>query len=296
MYLFQRIEEVTIQHNDTRRVIGEFILQEKAKVLNYTIKEIAELTYTSKAAVVRFAQSLGYSGWREFIKAFMQEVHYQERHSQDIDANYPFEMNDSTKDIVEKLKTLQMETLQDTVDIMDIQMVDKATDMLLKAKRIAIFGLSPNNFLGELFRRKLTAIGKPIEVVNSGEGGIVSRTLTEEDCVIMISYSGNNIKVVPILHLTMLQERHVPVIGITSGGSTYIRDHVACVLTISSREKLFTKIANFTTEQSISFILNILFSTYFTKNYQANAKFKIEGARLLEVQRETTLKEMRDEF
>jgi hypothetical protein len=45
--------------------------------------------------------------------------------------------------------------------------------------------------------------------------------------------------------------------------------------TISSREKLYSKIANFSTEESINYILNTLFSCYFSQNYEENLKNKI---------------------
>lgn len=294
MYLFQRIEEVAIKHNDARRAVGEFVLREKDNIMNYTIQEIAEQTYTSKATVVRFAKTLGYSGWREFIKDFVAEVHYEDSHSKDVDVNYPFNAGDTTSEVIEKLRTLQMEAIQDTTDIMDVAVMEEAANRLFKAKRVALLGMSPNIYIGELFRRKMVTVNKPVEVVNPTEDGIVSRTLGPEDCAIVISYSGNTENVAPTSHIKTLKDRGVKLIGITSGGTNYIRDNIDCVLTISSKERLYTKIANFATEESIQFILNVLFSVYFKKEYQKNIQFKIEGSRFLEIRRHTSLNEMKD--
>ena len=54
MYLFQRIEEMTIEYQDARSVIAEFLLNEKAHLYQYTMDEVAHLTYTSKPTLGRF--------------------------------------------------------------------------------------------------------------------------------------------------------------------------------------------------------------------------------------------------
>ena len=41
MYLFQRIEEMTIEYQDARSVIAEFLLNEKAHLYQYTMDEVA---------------------------------------------------------------------------------------------------------------------------------------------------------------------------------------------------------------------------------------------------------------
>lgn len=261
MYLFQKIEEVMMNYHDARHAVGEFVLHEQKNLYKYTINEVAEYSYTSKATVVRFAKTLGFEGWRDFMKAFIAEVKYQETHHADVDANYPFHEKSSHQEIIESLKTLQMESIQDSADLMDMDMLKMATTYLVKSKHIVIFGLSPNIFLGELFRRKMISIGKKVDIANLGEMGIISRTMDEQDCAIVISYSGNNKHAEPM----------------------------------SSKERLYTKIANFATEESLQFILNVLYSCYYREEYQKNCLFKIQSSKILESRRNAVLNEMQDE-
>lgn len=295
MFLFQKIEEMMMNYDDARHSIGEFVLNEKDNLYKYTINEVAEYSYTSKATVVRFAKTLGFTGWREFMKAFISEVKYQEIHRGDVDANYPFNEKSSLDEIVEGVKRVQIESIQDTSDLLDIDMLMKATDYLIKAKHIVIFGLSPNVFLGELFRRKMITIGKHIDIVKLGEMGIISRILGPEDCAILISYSGNNENAEPMCYLPLLLGKKVPVIGITSDGDNYMRRQLSCVLTISSKERLYTKVSNFATEESIQFILNILFSSYYVRNFQSNNLFKLQNSKILEQRRSTVLNNVKDD-
>ena len=222
MYLFQKIEEVMMNYHDARHAVGEFVLHEQKNLYRDTINEVAEYSYTSKATVVRFAKTLGFEGWRDFMKAFIAEVKYQETHHADVDANYPFHEKSSHQEIIESLKTLQMESIQDSADLMDMDMLKMATTYLVKSKHIVIFGLSPNIFLGELFRRKMISIGKKVDIANLGEMGIISRTMDEQDCAIVISYSGNNKHAEPMSYLQNLLDQKVSIIGITSGGDNYM--------------------------------------------------------------------------
>lgn len=296
MFLFQKIEELMMTHHDARYAVGEFVMHEQTNLHNYTISEIADQTYTSKATVVRFAKTLGFEGWKEFMKAFIAEVRYQEAHQGDVDVNYPFKEKDTTREIIENIKKVQIEAIQDTADLMEDYMIEKATRYLYRAKHIALFGMSPNVYLGESFRRKLVTVGKTIEIAQPGEMGITARTLGEQDCAIVISYSGNNETAEPVKHVSMLLDLHVPIIAITSGGDNYLRQHLDCVLTISSKERLYTKITSFASEQSISFILNILFAKYFAQDYQKHCFFKIQSSKDLERSRTVALKELQDDI
>lgn len=281
-------------YHDARHAVGEFVLAQQANLYQYTITEIAEYTYTSKATVVRFAKTLGFDGWKEFMKAFISELKYQEAHQGDVDVNYPFKEKDSTSQIIDQIKKIQIESIKDTADLMDEKLIEQASNYLLQSQRVVIFGISPNIYLGELFRRKLMTIGKQIDIARQGESGIISRTLGKSDCAILISYSGNNEHTEPLLHMKTMVDAGVSIIGISGGGDNYMRTHLDCVLTMSSKERLYTKIANFASEESIAFILNVLFACYFAKNYQENCFFKIQSAKNLENTRIAILNEMKD--
>lgn len=295
MFLFQKIEEMMMTHKDARHAVGKFVLEQKDNLYKYTVNDIAEQTYTSKATVVRFAKALGFDGWKDFIKAFISEIKYQEAHQTDIDANYPFYETSSTQEIIDGLKKVQIESIQDTADLLDVQQVKRAVDYLEESHRVIIFGLSPNNYLGELFRRKMMGIDKIVEIARLGEMGLISRTMTENDCAIMISYSGNSVNESPVLHLQTLLDNKVPVIAITSDGDNYLRRNVSCILTMSSKERLYTKISNFATEESIQYILNILFSCFYARNHRKNNSFKLRTSHILENQRKTSLNRLKEE-
>jgi len=296
MTLAQRVEELTISSGgDSKRTIGEFVLQQKSRLCEFSTQQIADETYTSKSALVRFAKALGFSGWKDFAKEFVSEQHYQDTHYSDVDPNVPFRADSSTKDIISLMCSLQMESLMDTADLIKPWTIDKVVDLLDRSNRIALFGMSPNNLLGELFRRRMLTVGKLVEIPALGDNGLLAASLREGDCAIIISYSGNSHTCEPLNVLRFLEKNHVPAVGITSCGTNYLRQHAAYTLSISSQEKLFSKISTFATETSILYILNVLFSAYFARNFQKNFKEKVDTGRVLEYQRFSSLSELKED-
>ena len=78
-------------------------------------------------------------------------------------------------------------------------------------------------------------------------------------------------------------------IGITSGGNNYLREHLSCVFTMSSKERLYTKISTFASEESIQYIFNALYANYYSKAYQENNQFKIQNAKIIENKRQSVI-------
>lgn len=295
MNIIQQVEEQTMQYGSgAKKSIGEFVLQERSRLHNYTIQQIADKTYTSKAALVRFAKGLGFSGWREFCNAFVAEQKYQDEHYSDVDPNFPFKKGSSNKDIINLMCSLQMESLMDTADFMlENPHLDDAVELLRRSNRIVVFGMSPNTLLGELFTRRMLSIGRYVDVPTS-DFGLAAGSLRENDCAILISYSGNSWMREPVSVLPHLEKNHVPVIAITSLGDNLLRQHATYTFSMSSRERLYSKISTFSTETSILYILNVLFSCYFARDYDANLDYKVSIASKLEQQRKASLDEMRE--
>ncbi len=285
MYLFQKIEEMSLNYTDARKSIGEFLLAERSNAANYTMQEIADLTFSSKATLSRFAKKAGYSGWVEFMTAFLEEARYIESNFSNIDVNIPFDKTDNTSELIRKMKTLQTEALEESSRVLDPNAVQRAGEMILRARQIVVFGMRPNSVIAELFRMNMENIGILVHVADTDHGGTVAAALSEKDIAIVVSYSGNNPERTPMRYISTLKKQNVPVISITGAGESYLRDCSDICLTMASREHLFTKIASFSTEESLGFIYNVLFAYCFKKNFEKNYERKVKNSRILEAHR-----------
>ena len=108
-----------------------------------------------------------------------------------------------------------------------------------------------------------------------------------EACAIIVSYSGET----PILVRVMkvLKAKSIPVIVITNIGENSLTKEADCILRITTREKLYSKIATFSTDMSITYLLDVLYSCVFALNYEQNVKTKTAISRAIETGRVSSL-------
>ena len=68
-----------------------------------------------------------------------------------------------------------------------------------------------------------------------------------------------------------------------------------CVLRICTRERQYSKIATFTTDSSIAYLLDVLYSCLFVLDYEKNLQMKIDAGRVIELGRESTVEIIREQ-
>ena len=182
----------------------------------------------------------------------------------------------------------------DTADLLREWEIDETVKIMKRSRRIAVFGINPNNMMGELFRRRMLSIGRLVEIPSLGDSGLLASSLTSDDCVFIISYSGNSVHREPLNILRFLEPKQIPVIAITSRGDNYLRRHAKLALTISSQERLYSKISTFATETSIHYILNVVFASYFTSDFHRHFEEKVSRGKMLEYERFSSVAELKE--
>lgn len=293
MYISQKIEERCLNHQGASSIVGEYLLKEKRNIRNYSLQQIADATFTSPATLVRIAKKLGYSGWNSFSKAYCDECLYMEKRDHQTDPDKPFSQKDRPIIIAEKISELMQESLRGTKEILDEAELEAAVKILDESDHILLMGMAPHAYLCELFEREMLTIGKRVSVCQlQGNYHYDVASLGEHDCIIMISYSGNNEKRFPMSFLPMIKQQGTRLIAITSEGDNLLRKEADCTLTILSRERIYSKIATFSTEISVYYLLNALFSCYFALDYDANLEYKIGVSKQREQTRNTVLKDI----
>ena len=285
MLLIKKVEQAAITNKGSKRAIANYILQGGNDLAIQTVDEVASKVYTSKASVVRFAKSLGFNGWRDFSLALNKEKHYLNSHNNDVNANFPFKKEDSFATVIANLKQLEVQTLEITSYLFKQKSLMQAAKIISEAKLTALFAESPNNYLAELFKRKLLSIGKQSNVFKDDEVGLETGTLSQTDCAIVISYSGTKVSRA-VRHVNLLLANKVPVIALTSDTTNFLRSHADISLLMASEENLYTKIAAFQTETSIEYILNVLFALVFQLDFDGNQYYHLDSAHYLELNRQ----------
>lgn len=292
MLIKERLERCDFSNSE--RVIIDFILENGMKIRDLTTKDIANATYTSPSTLIRIAHKMKFNGWNELKEAYLKEVEYLETHFCDIDANYPFKNNDTIMSIVSKLATLKKESISDTLSLVTHDDLQKAVQIIRKTSSIYLFAVSNNGLITQEFAHNMSRIQKKVTICNL-QGELVYSAVNADpnSCAIIVSYSGET----PIFKnvILALKGNHIPIIGITNIGDNTVSRNANVVLRICTREKLYSKIATFSTDISFEYILDLLYSCVFALNYDANIERKTTVSKIIEQGRFSTLDILKEE-
>lgn len=292
MLIEQKMEQIKL--SSAQKQVAEFIREKRSQIKDYTIKEIANQTYTSVATVVRLAHKLGYDGFEEFKKDFLQEVHYLESHFSSIDPNYPFDYHDNIQTIANKISILAKETIDDTLSLIEHDSLQKAVWTLKKAKQIHLCAISYSLELGKLFKMDMQRLGVLVNIYDiNGEELFLPSTISKDDCVLFVSYSGQIENLCTLAKIA--REKGAKVIVISSLGNNELKKYADVILNISTREKLYSKIKGYSNEISIKLILDILYSCYFSIEYDENNRKRKMISQAAESHRKSTVNIMKED-
>ena len=282
MLIIQKMEVIKLSSNE--EIIKNFILENKEQLKNLTLKQIAAKIYVSPAALVVFAKKMGYSGWNEFKEDFILELQYLNSHFQQIDANIPFNSQDNIMKIANKIGTLQKETIDDTLTLLDHDSLQQALTLIKNCSAIYLFGTSMSYIAAQEFSYAMKRLGMPVEFcLDPIEQVFQTHTLPSDALAIIISYTGETAPIVNACQI--LQKRKIATITITSIGDNTINKYSDVSLYLCTRENVHSKISSFSSRQSIHTILDILYSCYFAFNYQNNYQKTITMNKTIELKR-----------
>lgn len=279
MLIIEKLKKT--KFSSSEKVLVDYILTKKETIRDKTTKEISAETYTSPSTLIRIAKKVGYSGWNELKENYLKEILYLDSHFKEVDANFPFLKNDSIMSIANKIAILNKETIDDTLSLINREELQKAINIIKNSFSINLFASSINLIISEDFKYKMARINKKVEICSiEGEQMFAVHNCTPDSCAIVISYSGESNLIVQITET--LKSLKVPIIVITGVGNNTLSKHSDSILNISTREKLYSKIANFSINDSICYILDVLYSCTFSLNYDENLRYKIETSKRID--------------
>lgn len=290
MLVRERMKACDFSNNE--RALVEFILEKGQEIKDMTTKEIARQVFASPSTLVRIAHKMNFSGWNELKEAFLKEEEYLNSHFQGIDANLPFGKGDSAMAIAGKIAALRKEAIDDTRSLLDGETLKEAVRIMGAASSIGIYAASNNLIIAREFQHNMARIGKKAEMCQlQGEVVYTAYLADRSSCALMVSYSGET----PILLrcAQTLKKHKIPVIAITNIGTSSLAGLADCVLRICTRERQYSKIATFTTDSSIAYLLDVLYSCLFVLDYEKNLQMKIDAGRVIELGRESTVEIIR---
>lgn len=177
MNFLENIEQHQQTYSKTEQKVYQFVTNNLDILETYTITKIAEQSHTSTSAVLRFCQTLGYKGFKDFRYDAISFLHH----------HYKKDSVDQLDRILDNYSSLmnQFRTLDRTI-------IQKLIRSILTHKPLHIFGVHlsslPAKFL-YMGCQDLGIAGHFAGDLNSGAH--LTNIINEEDTLIMFSISGN---------------------------------------------------------------------------------------------------------
>ncbi|WP_312698924.1 MurR/RpiR family transcriptional regulator [Sedimentibacter sp.] len=172
-----------------QKQIAQFIIDHYDKAAFMTAAKIGETVDVSESTVVRFASTIGYSGFPELQKALQVLIKNKLTTVQRISLDSDI-VNDKDK-LHKRILKNEMNTLRGLYETIDTNELDKATDLIMNADKVYILGLRTSSTLSNYLGFYLDVILDNVKVLNnSGVNSLYEEVIRikETDVLIVISY------------------------------------------------------------------------------------------------------------
>ena len=177
----------------TERKIASWILANPQQTTTMTVSQLAAQCGAAPSAVIRFCKSVAVGGFSDLKLALAAELGSTKPQNR-LPA---FAEGDATENVVRKVFCSGIQTLNDTLELLDYEILGAMADALAAAKRIFIFGIGTSAVIASDAQYRLSQMGlwatacTDILMMN-----VTASNLRQDDAVLAISHSGRTRAVV----------------------------------------------------------------------------------------------------
>lgn len=196
----------------SQKQISEFIISNYDRAAFMTAAALGEEVDISESTVVRFANALGYTGYKDFQKGLQELVKNKLTTVQRISMVSTYENN---KSILKKVMEKDIDNIEKTINEIEYDTFQNAIDLILHAENIYVLGLRTSSFLAGYLGFYLSFILKNVKVVAAGPNDVFEQLLNvdSKDLIIGISYPRYSRRTLEALNYG--KEKNCKIISIT---------------------------------------------------------------------------------
>lgn len=227
----ERIKSYYDSFSMVEKRIADCILSNPDIVTDSTVAQLSLVCGTSAASVVRFSKSIGFKGFNE-LKYYMEN---QILTSYGIEQ--AIEREDDIATIKQKFANLNRMIIDETMQMLDNETLERAIDKLMHAKRILIIGEGGSGSICISTYNLFLQLGLPCSVETDAFLQVMATThLDEDDVVLAIIHSGSTKNTVDSMKQAKLNG--ATVITITGYSKSPMSEQADIVLYTTTRNTL----------------------------------------------------------
>ncbi len=194
-----KIHHLYPQMGFAEKKIADFILGDTQSLFDLSISELAQQCDCGAATIVRFSRRLGFKGYQALKLGIIKEI------SETSTVDREILPEDSCFTIFQK-KLADIEfTLRSTEGVLNEQTLEDAANKIMKAKRIAIFGLGNSSSVAMDAAHKFLRLGLDAQACcDNHMQAIIASHLNRDSIAIGISHSGRSKDIIEALELSKI--------------------------------------------------------------------------------------------
>ena len=247
---------------DSEKMLADYIIKNFDRVLIMSVHALAAETNLSVATVVRFAQHMGFDGYKEFRLYLAQLGNEHE------DFILDFSKSENSPNVqISKMLSSCAECLSLTQKNLDYTTLSAVAESIHNASKIAFFGTGTSYVVCQDAEMKFKRIGISADCAcEQNAAAAILLNMKKGDIVIGISHSGNNAFVEGILKTA--QQMGITTVAVTTFQNSKVCPFANFRLYTQTRESPMHKTA-ITSRVGQFAMMDALFMMYFTTYYES---------------------------
>lgn len=220
MSILKQLEEPNFKATKSDKILIEYIKENKEDVIYKPISQIAKESGIGEATITRFSKKMGYNGLHDFKVTLAREISGLKNRKI---INRSIENDEGVIESARKLLNSNIRILENTFNIIDGNSVEKATNMIINAKKVFFIGIGYSGMTAEDSNYKFSRIGFNCMSIDSSHNMIMMASLMDEDDVVVaISHSGETDEIIKAVSIA--KANGASVISVTEDKSSRLRD------------------------------------------------------------------------
>lgn len=188
------LESITAQYHSLTRSgkkLADYIFAHTGEAQYFSISTLAENSGVSEASITRFCHGLGLAGYNDFKLALTKTDHVTDM-GELSDSPQGIASEDSLNTIFQKIHKASVLSLNETLELLNEDAINKAVDLLVQADRVFCFGNGGSMVMAmEAWARFSTATSRFVHVSDSHMQIMNTALATSRDVLLVFSYSGS---------------------------------------------------------------------------------------------------------
>ena len=186
-----RIRGVFPYHSKTHKRIAEQFLNHAGEIVHRSITELAEYLNVSEGSIVLVCKKLGYEGYHDL------KLNLSLALSDPSDIHEEISVKDSMEQIIKKVFNSSMQTLADTINVLNARVMEETAAAMYAAGKIIIIGTGISGIVAKDLWIRLMRLGKNIVYYDDPTMIKMAASIMERNTFLFsVSHSGSTLSVV----------------------------------------------------------------------------------------------------